>query len=72
MTIPFRKYQRRMIHAGIKNTHFMLGADMGLGKTLSFCEIIDQLMFNYFSVQRVVIVAPKRVAYDTIPAEFEK
>lgn len=46
--------------------------DMGLGKTVTTLTAIDELMFNSFDVQRVLVIAPKRVAEDTWSRETEK
>ena len=46
--------------------------DMGLGKTITTLTAINDLMYDSFEVQNVLIIAPLRVARDTWPAEIEK
>lgn len=46
--------------------------DMGLGKTIITLTAIDELMFDYFEISKVLIIAPLRVAESTWDAEIEK
>lgn len=46
--------------------------DMGLGKTVTTLTAIRDLMYDAFEVQRVLVVAPLRVARDTWPEEIRK
>ena len=46
--------------------------DMGLGKTVITLTALWNLLFDYFLVARVLVIAPKRVAENTWPAEIEK
>ena len=46
--------------------------DMGLGKTVITLSAIEDLMLNTFEVNKVLIIAPLRVARDTRTAEIEK
>jgi SNF2 family DNA or RNA helicase len=46
--------------------------EMGLGKTVSTLTALMDLMYDYFSIARVLIVAPLRVAQDTWPEEIKK
>lgn len=45
---------------------------MGLGKSVITLTAIWQLMLDYFTVHRVLVIAPLRVARDTWPAEIAK
>jgi len=45
---------------------------MGLGKSVITLTAIYELMLNRFEVQKVLVIAPLRVARDTWPAEIEK
>ena len=36
--------------------------DMGMGKSVITLTAIDELMFNYFEVSKVLVIAPLRVA----------
>ena len=46
--------------------------DMGLGKTVITLTALWLLLFDYFEVRRVLVIAPKRVAETTWPAEIKK
>lgn len=45
---------------------------MGLGKSVITLTAIWQLMLDYFTIHRVLVIAPLRVARDTWPAEIAK
>lgn len=46
--------------------------DMGLGKTVSTLTAINQLMFDDLEVNKVLVIAPKKVAEDTWLGEINK
>jgi SNF2 family DNA or RNA helicase len=46
--------------------------EMGLGKTVIALTAIDALLYDYFEVAKVLVVAPLRVAEDTWSKECEK
>ena len=46
--------------------------DMGLGKTSITLTAIHDLLFDRFEVEKVLVIAPLRVARDTWPVEVEK
>lgn len=46
--------------------------DMGLGKTVITLTAIKELMYERFEVNKVLVIAPLRVARDTWPAEIRK
>ena len=46
--------------------------DMGLGKTVITLTAIKELMYERFEIQKVLVIAPLRVARDTWPAEIRK
>lgn len=59
------KYQLRAVDHIINNKYCGLFLDMGLGKTISTLTAIDYLMYDSFEVDKVLVIAPKRVAEDT-------
>lgn len=65
----YQKYATQFIK---KNPIAALLLDMGLGKTIITLIAIHDLMFDSFEVQKVLIIAPLRVARDTWSAEIEK
>lgn len=46
--------------------------DMGLGKTVSALTAMDELMFNRLELDKVLVIAPLKVARDTWPDEIKK
>ena len=46
--------------------------EMGLGKTIITLSAINDLMLDSFTISKVLIIAPLRVARDTWPAELAK
>ncbi len=46
--------------------------DMGLGKTVITLTAIEELKNNYFDMNKVLVIAPKRVAEDTWTSEYKK
>lgn len=46
--------------------------DMGLGKTSITLTAINNLLFDYFAVHKVLVIAPLRVAKNTWSAEINK
>lgn len=65
-------YQRYAIDRIVEDEKIALFLDMGLGKTSITLTAIDELMYNRYAVQRVLIIAPKRVAEDTWAREVSK
>ena len=74
MAIDFKPYdyQAYAIDKIIDNKRFGLFLDMGLGKTVSTLTAIEQLKYDYLDVDKVLVIAPKRVAEDTWAQEIEK
>ena len=46
--------------------------DMGLGKTAITLTAINNLLFDFFEISRVLVIAPLRVAKNTWPQEIKK
>jgi len=65
-------YQAYAIEKIIENPACGLLLDMGLGKTIITLTAIDELMYNYFEVNKVLVIAPLRVAKMTWSQELEK
>ncbi|WNF36840.1 DEAD/DEAH box helicase [Bacillaceae bacterium IKA-2] len=65
----YQKYAEEFI---IEHPACGLMLDMGLGKTAISLTAIDELMFDYFDVAKVLVIAPLRVAQDTWSKECEK
>lgn len=66
------KYQSYAADFMIKNPVSALFLDMGLGKTVITLTAINEMCRNSFLVQKVLVIAPLRVARDTWPTEIEK
>lgn len=65
-------YQHTGIDHVIKNTHCALFLEMGLGKTVTTLTVIQKLMYEEIEIDRVLVIAPKRVASSVWDAECEK
>lgn len=65
-------YQQYVIDYIVENPVAAVFLDMGLGKTSISLTAIWELLFEYFEVHKVLVVAPIRVAYSTWPNEIKK
>ena len=72
MRFKAHDYQKRMIQKVIDTDHVGLFLDMGLGKTVIVLTAVEELMYDYFEISRVLVIAPKRVAEDTWSREHHK
>lgn len=66
------KYQKIAIKHILKTKRAGLFLDMGLGKTVITLTAIDKLMYDRLEINKVLIIAPLRVAEDTWSREVEK
>lgn len=65
-------YQRHTTKFIIDHPEAAIFLGMGMGKTISTLTAINELIRNRFETQKVLVIAPIRVARDTWPAELEK
>ncbi len=66
------QYQLHALKHVLRNRYSALWLEMGLGKTVITLTAIHDLIFKYYEVQRVLIIAPLRVASKVWPDELEK
>lgn len=66
------KYQEYATKRIIQDPYIGLFLEMGLGKTVATLTAIDLLLNDYFEVNKVLVIAPLRVADDTWPREVQK
>ncbi len=66
------EYQQYAIDFILENPVSAIFLDMGMGKTAITLMAIKELMYERFEVNKVLIIAPLRVAKNTWPAEIEK
>jgi len=66
------EYQRYAVEQTLEKPYIGLFLEMGLGKTLITLTVLDELRNNYFSANRILVIAPLRVAADTWPREIQK
>ena len=59
------QYQEYMIRRVVEDPQVGLFVGMGMGKTVATLTAIDELIYNRFEVDKVLVVAPLRVARDT-------
>ena len=65
-------YQEFTTQKMIDTPHFMALLDMGLGKTVITLTALNEMMFNSFEINKVLVIAPLRVAEMTWSEEIEK
>lgn len=65
----YQKYAQKFI---IDNPACGCLYEPGLGKTVITLSAVDELMYDYFEVSKVLVIAPLRVARDTWTTECEK
>jgi SNF2 family DNA or RNA helicase len=65
-------YQEYAINHVIEHEAAGLFLDMGMGKTVSTLTAVDLLKYDYLEINKVLVIAPKRVAEDTWSTEVEK
>lgn len=56
------KYQEQCIDFEITHPIAMIWLDLGLGKTSVTCYSLEQLLFDYFEISKVLVICPIRVA----------
>lgn len=66
------QYQDYATQRVLDTNYIALLLEMGLGKTVSTLTAIDQLLNDYFDAEKVLVIAPLRVADDTWAREVEK
>lgn len=66
------QYQEHATERIIECPAILLFLEMGLGKTVSTLTAVDRLLNDYFEVNKVLVIAPLRVADDTWAREIEK
>ena len=65
-------YQRHTTQFIIDHPEAAIFLGMGMGKTISTLTAIEALKYDYFDIDKVLVIAPVRVARDTWPAEIQK
>lgn len=65
-------YQRYCINRLLTDEALGLFLDMGLGKTVITLTAINDLKYNRFAVNKVLVIAPKKVAEATWSKEAAK
>lgn len=72
MKFNLHDYQKYAIQFLTQNKAAALLLDMGLGKTVITLTALWELTFDYFDIEKVLIIALKRVAKSTWRSEIEK
>lgn len=65
-------YQWTGVDHVLDNTHSALFLDMGLGKTVTTLTVIKRLIYEELEIDRVLVIAPKRVAESVWLQETKK
>lgn len=72
MEFKAHNYQQFAVQHIIDRPYAGLFLDMGLGKTVSTLTAISYLMYEDFEIEKVLVVAPKKVAENTWSNEIQK
>lgn len=67
-----KAYQAYCIEKIIKQNAVGLFLDMGMGKTVITLTAVEQLIYDYFQVSKVLVIAPLRPAVEVWPREIAK
>lgn len=72
MEFKAHNYQQFAIQHILTHPYAGLFLDMGLGKTVSTLTAISYLMYEDFEIEKVLVIAPKKVAENTWSNEIKK
>jgi SNF2 family DNA or RNA helicase len=72
MKFVAKYYQQYCIDKIIEQSELGLLLDMGMGKTAITLTAVERLVYDYFSVRKVLVIAPLKPAIETWPTEVEK
>ena len=72
MIFKAHDYQKHAIEHILKHKYSALFLDMGLGKTVCTLTALNTLLYEEFEINRVLVIAPKRVAETVWSDEAEK
>lgn len=72
MDFRVREYQQKIIDFIISTPRCGLFLDMGMGKTVCTLTAIEELIYDSFEIQKVLVIAPLNVAKVTWVDEVEK
>ena len=72
MEFKAHNYQQFAIQHILTHPYAGLFLDMGLGKTVSTLTAISYLMYEDFEIEKVLVIAPKKVAENTWSNEINK
>ena len=70
--MELHEYQKYCVERILDTENLGLFLDMGLGKTLISLTAIKKLMYDQFKINKVLVIAPKKVAEATWQNEIEK
>lgn len=66
------EYQKTSMEFAENNPYCGLILDMGMGKTVSTLTVVESLLYDSFEADKVLVIAPLRVAEDTWSRETAK
>ncbi len=72
MKFEAKYYQSYCIRKILEQSELGLLLDMGMGKTAITLTAVEELIYDYFSVRKVLVIAPLQPAKETWPAEIQK
>jgi SNF2 family DNA or RNA helicase len=72
MKFEAKYYQKFCIDKVIQQKEVGLLLDMGMGKSIISLTAVEELMYDYFTIRKVLVIAPLKPAIETWPAEIQK
>lgn len=72
MRFEAKYYQKFCIQKILENPELGLLLDMGMGKTAITLSAVEELIYDCFSIRKVLVIAPLQPAKETWPVEIEK
>lgn len=72
MEFEAKYYQQYCIDRIIEQPELGLLLDMGMGKTAITLTAVERLIYDYFAIRKVLVIAPLKPAIETWPTEVGK
>jgi SNF2 family DNA or RNA helicase len=70
--LNLHNYQKHCVQHVIDNNKAGLFLEMGLGKTVTMLTAVNKLIYEYLDVEKVLIIAPKRIVESVWVSEIAK
>ena len=67
MRFEAKYYQKFCIQKILENPELGLLLDMGMGKTAITLSAVEELIYDFFSIRKVMVISPLQPAKETWP-----